>query len=187
MEYPLSQLRRIHPLTPEFIQDLKVRIRRIEARVNNTLLLKGDICRDLFLIEKGIVGCYDKAGQKRYYTWIFHEGDFVTAVDSFNNQTVSNETIVALTACILWAITKEDLEELTRKYPEFSIIRQILTDKYHVQSRVMDAQRKRHPEEYYDYLLSTYPYLQLVPATTLASLMGISRTKFYEILDRKKR
>ena len=187
MEYPLSQLQRIHPLTPEFIHDLKTRIRRIEARMNNTLLLKGDICRDLFLIEKGIVGCYDEHGQKRNFTWIFHEGDFVTAVNSFNNQTVSNETIVALTACILWAITKEDLEELTRKYPEFSIIRQILTDKYHVQSRDMDAQRKRHPEEYYDYLLSTYPYLRLVPDTTLASLMGISRSRYYDVLKLKKR
>jgi CRP-like cAMP-binding protein len=187
MDYPLSQLQRIHPLTPEFINDLKTRIRRIEARRNNTLLLKGDICRDLFLIEKGMVGCYDNNEKKHNYVWIYHVGDFVTSVDSFNNQTVSNETVIALTLCVLWAITKKDLEELTEKYPEFRIIRQILTDKYHVQSRVMDAQRKRHPEEFYDYLMATFPYLLNAPVTALASLMGITRTTFYTILDRKKR
>ena len=187
MEYPLSQLQRIHPLTPEFIHDLESRIRRIEARINNTLLLTGDICRDLFLIEKGTVGCYAKNGKKRYYTWIFYEGDFVTATESFNNQTVSGETIVALSTCILWAITKTDLEELTEKYPEFSIIRQILTDKYHVQSRVMDAQRKRGPDDFYDFLLSTFPYLVDVPVTILASLMGITRGTLYGVLDRRKR
>ncbi|HVU95642.1 MAG TPA: cyclic nucleotide-binding domain-containing protein [Puia sp.] len=187
MEYPLSQLRRYHSLTPEFIRDLESRIRRIEAAKNNTLLLKGDICRDLYLIEKGTLGCYDSEERKRYYTWIFHEGDFVTAVDSFNNQTVSSETIVALSFCVLWAITKKDLDELTAKFPEFGIIRQILTDKYHIQSRVMDAKRKRPPEQFYEYLLSTYPYLQHVPATALASLMGITRTTLYEIIQRKKR
>lgn len=187
MEYPLSQLQRYHLLTPEFIRDLETRIRRIEARKNNTLLLKGDICRDLYLIEKGMVGCYDNEDRKHYYTWILYEGDFVTSVDSFNNQTVSTETIVALASCVLWAITKKDLDELTEKYPEFSIIRQILTDKYHIQSRVMDAKRKRPPEQYYDYLLSTYPYLVNAPATALASLMGITRTTLYEIINRKKR
>jgi CRP-like cAMP-binding protein len=186
MEYPLSQLQRIHPLTAEFVHDLRTRIRRIEARINNTLFLKGDICRDLFLIEKGIVACYDKNGKKRNYTWILSEGDFVTAVDSFNNQTVSSETIVALSASILWAITKKDLEELTAKYPEFSIIRQILTDKYHVQSRVMDAQRKRGLDDFYDFLLSICPYLVDVPITILASLMGITRGTLYGVLDRRK-
>lgn len=187
MEYPLSQLKRYHPLTPEFIRDLESRIRRIEAAKNNTLLLKGDICRNLFLIEKGLLGCYDSEDKKHYYVWIFCEGDFVTAVDSFNNQTVSTEAIIALSNCVLWAITKKDLDELTEKYPEFSIIRQRLTDKYHIQSRVMDAKRKRPPEQFYDYLLATYPYLRHAPATALASLMGITRTTLYEIINRKKR
>jgi CRP-like cAMP-binding protein len=186
MEYPLSQLRRYHPLSAAFVHDLQTRIRRLEPARNNTLLLKGDICRDLYLIEKGMLACYDIEGGKRYCTWLMIKGDFVTAVDSFNNQVVSTETIVAVKACVLWAITKTDLDELTERYPEFQIIRQKLTDKYHIQSRIMDAKRKRPPEQFYDYLLSNYPELvRNAPATALASLMGITRTTFYDILRKR--
>jgi CRP-like cAMP-binding protein len=185
MEFPLSQLGKIHPLTDEFIHDLGVRMRRLEPVKNNTLLLKGDICRDLYLIEKGMLACYETDGKKKYYSWIMIGGDFVTAVDSFNNQVISSETIVAFTASILWAITKEDFDYLTRTYEEFRYIRQILTDKYHVQSRLMDARRKRPPEQFLEYLRDHYPEIvKEAPITALASLMGITRTTLYEILNR---
>lgn len=186
LEYPLSQLRQYHELSPEFIHDLASRIRRLTPARNNTLLLRGDICRDLYLIEEGMLACFDIEEGKKYCSWLMTKGDFVTAVDSFNNQVVSNETIIALSACILWVITKADLDHLTARYTEFQTIRQMLTDKYHIQSRVMDAKRKRPPEQFYEYLLEWYPALvRDAPATALASLMGISRTTLYDIIERR--
>jgi CRP-like cAMP-binding protein len=188
MDYPLTQLRQYHSLSAAFVRDLETRIRRLEPAKNNTLLLKGDVCTDLYLIEKGMLGCYDIDEGKRYCTWIMTKGDFVTAVDSFNNQVVSSETIIALSSCILWAITKNDLEELTDGHPEFRAIRQKLTDKYHIQSRLMDAKRKRPPEQFYDWLQASYPALvRDAPVSTLASLMGITRSTLYGIMQRKKR
>jgi CRP-like cAMP-binding protein len=188
MEYPLSQLKRYHALSDAFIHDLGARIRRLEPARNNTLLLPGDICRDLYLIEKGMLACFDVENDKRYCTWLMTAGDFVTAVDSFNNQVVSTETIVALTDCLLWAITRQDLDELTAAYPEFGVIRQMLTDKYHIQSRIMDAKRKRPPEQFYDYLLANYPAMVAgAPVTALASLMGITRTTLYEIIRQRRK
>jgi CRP-like cAMP-binding protein len=188
MEYPLSQLRQYHLLSAEFVKDLQKRIRRLEPVKNNTLLIRGDICRDLYLIEKGMLGCFDWENGKKYCSWLMIAGDFVTAVESFNNQVISTETIIALTNCILWAITKEDFDQLTERHAEFQRIRQILTDQYHIQSRVMDTKRKRPPEQFYNYLLTHYPSLvREAPDTALASLMGISRTTLYEIINRKKR
>jgi CRP-like cAMP-binding protein len=186
MEYPLSQLKKVHSLTEEFIADLAKRIRRLEVAKNKTLLFKGDICRDLYLIEEGMLACYDTDDndkRKKYCTWIMMKGDFVTAVDSFNNQVISSEMIRALSYAILWVITKKDLEELTIKHSEFQIIRQILTDLYHHQSRMMDAKRRRPPEIFYQYLCEAYPEMvRNAPKAALASLMGISRNSLYEIL-----
>jgi len=186
MEYPIGQLRKIHDLSEPFIRDLGKMIRKLEPRRYNTLLLAGDICRDLYLIESGMLACFDVEGNKRYCTWIMTPGDFVSAVDSFNNKVVSTETIIALEKSRLWALARQNFEELTEKYLEFRAIRQILTDIYHIQSRVLDAKRKRHPEEFFDYLVENYRLIATkAPVTILASFMGISRPKLYEILKNR--
>ncbi|HLZ87006.1 MAG TPA: cyclic nucleotide-binding domain-containing protein [Puia sp.] len=188
MEYPLSQLQLHHPLSGEFIHTLGTMIRRLEPAKNNTLLVKGDICNDLYLIETGLLACFDTEKNKKYCTWLMTSGDFVTAVDSFNNQRPSTETIIAQTDSVLWAITRQQLEELTARFPEFGVIRQKLTDKYHIQSRVMDAKRKRPPEQFYQYLRENYPYIvDNAPASALASLMGITRTTYYKIVKKQRR
>src|SRR5258708_3348733 len=135
MDYPLSQLRKDHELTPELIRDLATRLRRLEPATDNTLLLPGDICRDLYLIEKGALACYDHEGRKKYCTWIMTPGDFVTSVDSFNRQVRSTESIVALSKSVLYAINRQDFDYFTATHSAFQNIRQILTDKYHIQSR----------------------------------------------------
>lgn len=188
MEYPLSQLRKYRELSDSFIRDLSKMIRRLEPSKNATLLLKGDICTDMYLIEKGVLACYDFDEEKKYCAWIMTEGDFVTSVKSFNNQVISTEMIIALTKCLLWAITKQNVDELTEKYLEFKAIRQILTDYYNEQGREMDAKRKRPPEQFYEYLLEFYPAItQKSPKTTLASYMGITRTKLYDIINSRSK
>ena len=187
MEYPLSQLRKFGALSDEFIRDLSTRIRRLEPAKNNTLLLKGDICRDMYLIEKGMLICYDIDSETgaRYCSWLFGEGEFVTAVKSFNNQIVSTETIIALTDCILWAITKQDQDELTKNHSDFAAIRQILTDTYNLRGRDMDTKRKRPPEEFYEWLIDNYPAVKKATKIAQSDLMGISRTRLYEIINNR--
>jgi CRP-like cAMP-binding protein len=188
MEYPLSQLRKYHPLSKAFIRDLGSRIRRIEVKKNNTLLLRGDIATDLYLIEEGMLACYDHdENGNKYCSWLMRKGDFVTSTSSFNKQEVSTEVIIAETDCILWAITRQDFDHLTETYAEFRDIRQKLTDLYHSQSREMDVQRKRDPEVFYEYLVKNYPALVAeASVTALASLMGISRQKLHGVIKLRK-
>ena len=186
MEYPLSQLKQHHPLSAAFIAALGGMIKKQEPSRQNTLLIKGEICDKLYLIEEGILGCFDIDENRKYCTWLMTRGDFVTAVDSFNNRVVSTETIISLTDSVVWFITRGQFDELTQRFPEFAIIRQKLTDKYHIQSRVMDARRKRPPEQFYEYLLTTYPeIITHAPMNVLASLMGIDRSTLYGIMNRR--
>lgn len=186
MEYPLSQLRKYQALSESCIRDLGRMVRRLEPAKNNTLLLKGNICTDLYLIEKGMLACFDVERPKKYCTWIMTEGDFVTSVKSFNNQVPSTEIIKALTNCLLWALSKQHLDELCEKYLEFLRIRQILTNIYYVRGWDMDSMRQRPPEEFFEYLLKTYPaMMKKASKTTVASLMGISRQSLYDIIDKR--
>jgi CRP/FNR family transcriptional regulator, anaerobic regulatory protein len=161
--------------------------KRCEVRRKTKLLVPGEICEHLYYIEKGILGCFETEGKKRYCTWLMMEGDIATSVNSFNNQVPSTETIVALEDCIVWVLTKEQLEDICARFVEFRIIRQLLTDKYHLQSRTMDAQRKRKPEHFYVYLEKNYPEMvSRVPNNILASFMGITEPTLYDIKKRRR-
>jgi CRP-like cAMP-binding protein len=186
MEYPLSQLKKYRELSENCIHDLARMVRRLEVSRNTKLLLKGNICTDLYLIEKGMLACYDLGGRKKNCTWIMTVGDFATSVKSFNNQVPSKEIIKTLTDCLLWALSKQHLEELSEKHVEFLRIRQILTDYYHDQGRQMEAMRMQHVEDFYEYLLETYPDITLnAPVTDLAALMGKSRQTLYDLIAKR--
>lgn len=154
-----------------------------------TLHERGNICSNLYFIEKGLLCCYDKetTNDKEYCVWIMEEGNIVTCVNSFDTGEVSTEKIIALEESILWTITKQENEALTRAYPEYAAIRLRLTEKYHVQSRNMDAQRKRPPELFFDYLNKAHPdLLPRIPNKRLVSLMGITESTLYEIKKIKR-
>ena len=159
--------------------------RKVHAR--EVLLKPGEICNHLFFIEEGILSCLEKEGKKTYCTWLMFEGDIATAVDSFNNQVPSTETIEAVTDCIIWTITWQDNEDLTAEFPEYGFIRQKLTDHYHIQSRQIDAQRRRRPEQFYAFLLKTFPDIVRVPKKTVASFMGITEQTLYDKLKPNKK
>jgi CRP-like cAMP-binding protein len=165
------------------------RAKMIDARKGVLLQETGEVCTQLYLIEKGVLCCYDidQDTHKGYCVWIMMENDIVTCVNSFNNEVVSTETVLALEDCILWTITRQDFKELTAKYNAFEKIRQQFTDKYHIQSRNIEAQRKRPPEQFFEYLARTNEQLTTrIPNKHLASFMGIRESTLYEI-KRKRR
>ena len=163
--------------------------RRIDLSKWKTLHERGDVCTNLYFIEKGLLCCYDKETviDKEYCVWAMEEGNIVTCVNSFDTGQASTERIIALEDCTLWAITKRNNEELTAAYHEYAAIRIKLTEKYHIQSRNMDAQRKRPPELFFDYLNMTYPDLvSRVPNRHLSSLMGIRESTLYQIKKNRR-
>jgi hypothetical protein len=185
MDYPLSFFAQYHPLSPELSVELRARLRRIEPTKNNTLLINGDSCHNLYFIEKGILVCYDWEGKKKFCSWLIGPGNVATAVASFYQQTVSKESIIAVTPSIVWLLNKWDFDYLTSRFSEFRTIRQAIAEKCLVESRVMDAQRRRPPEDFYKFLKRSYPVIvRQVPRTILASWMGISRETLYSVLNR---
>ncbi|HEV9036871.1 MAG TPA: cyclic nucleotide-binding domain-containing protein, partial [Puia sp.] len=167
-------------------RDLKLLVRetarRREVPRKTRLLSPGETCQHLFYIEKGMLACFDQEGGKSYCTWIMTEKDIATSVDSFNNQVFSTEWIETVEDCVLWTLSKQELEMISDMHLEFRIIRQQLTDKYHIQCRTLDAQRKRPPDHFYDYLVQQFPEIvRRTPNHILASYMGVVESTLYKI------
>ena len=191
MALPLSTLiermNSIHPMSDRLKLALFKTAKRRTVRAKEILLKPGETCDQLYYIEEGILSCFEIDGKKKYCTWLMFQGDIATSVDPFNNRVPSTEMIVAVTDCILWTISWQDNEDLTTEFPEYGFIRQKLTDHYHIQSRQIDAQRRRKPEQFYAFLLRTFPDIVRVPKTTVASFMGITEQTLYDKLKPKKK
>jgi CRP-like cAMP-binding protein len=183
----IDRMNSIHPMSDALKLAIYKTAKRKKAQAKEVLLKPGEICNHLYFIEEGILSCFEIEDKKKYCTWLMFEGDIATSVDSFNNRVTSTEMIVAVTDCNLWTISWQDNEDLTAEFPEYGFIRQKLTDHYHIQSRQLDAQRRRKPEQFYAFLLRTFPDIVRVPKITVASFMGITEQTLYAKLKKKKK
>ncbi|HXB95394.1 MAG TPA: Crp/Fnr family transcriptional regulator [Puia sp.] len=182
MEEIIALLNSVHHMPKALQLRLWQMAKRKEVPRKTILLSPGDICNYLYYIEKGILACHHHEDGKSYCTWLMTERDIATSVKSFNDQVPSTESIEAVEDSILWVISKQELEELSEQFKVFRNIRQRLTDKYHKQCRDLDAQRKRTPEQFYDYLSENFPeFPRRVPNHILASYMGIAESTLYKI------
>jgi hypothetical protein len=184
MKEVIAFLSAVSPLTDGLQVALHNTARKIEIRRLRFLHSRPDVCTNLYFIEKGLLCCYDqdKDSDRQYCTWAMEESNIVTCVNSFDTSLPSTESILAVEDSILWTIDRSQLETLTRSYPEFQHIRLRLTEHYHVQSRNMDAWRKRPPEQFFAWLEAAYPSLVTrLPNRHLASLMGIRESTLYGI------
>ena len=183
----IALLESVHPMSRALKLLLYETARRSEAPRKTRLLSPGETCQHLYYIEKGMLACFDQDASSSYCTWLMTEKDIATSVVSFNNQVPSTEWIETVEDCVLWTISKQELEMLSERHLAFRIIRQRLTDKYHIQSRTLDAQRKRPPEHFYDYLAQEFPeIIRRTPNHILASFMGVVESTLYKIKKERR-
>jgi Cyclic nucleotide-binding domain len=190
LKHIIDEMNRISFMPEKFQLQLMHSIVRMELPKDQLLLERGQQCDYLYYIEKGILSCHewDDDNEKEYYTWLMFPGDIATSVESFNSRVPSVDTIRTVTHCTLHALSWKHVEQYTIASREFGYIRQRLTDKYHFQGRNIDAQRKRPPEQFYEFLKNLWPeHFDSIPNKVMASFMGISEALFYKIEKNNKR
>jgi len=165
------------PLSSECLSHLRKIIKVRSIKEHEYLLRAGEICQNLYFIQKGLLKCYYILHGREVSDWFFGEGETVVAMDSFYDQAPSQDFIQALEDCELFYITHDEFIHLNRTYVEFNVIGRVLTNKYlriwHQQARNI---RMLSAEERYTFLLKNQPELIMrVPMRDLASYLDMSR------------
>jgi CRP-like cAMP-binding protein len=176
MDELIQWLCSIHPLTPECVSYLRHIIRYRRIKKDQLLLRPGEICENIYFIQKGILRCYYMKNDVDVTDWFFWETDTVVAIDSFYDQTPGEDYIEALEDGELYYISFAELNYLFHHYMEFNFIGRVLTNKYlrswHRQARNL---RRLTAEEKYRFLLAGQPEALLrVPARALASFLDMA-------------
>jgi len=177
MDLPLY-IKNIAKLTAENEEELKEVFKREEFPKGHFLYKQGDICRQIFYIEKGFarVYYYSKSG-KEISTWFPFENSFTVAIDSFYQHTPTLYNCRLLEKSVVYSMKHSDFENMTNKYPEFSKFAFKVT--YGIAKRLSEFivnTKFQTAEERFNALMQEYPLIfQRASLVHIASYLGITK------------
>jgi len=148
-----------------------------KLRRKQYLLQEGDVCKSIYIVEKGALRAYvlDDHGEI-HITAFALEGWTMGDLYSFIREEPATLNIDALEDCELVLISKPAYNELLQVMPKFeTYIRILMTDAYMALQKRTTNMISLPLEERYKAFTQMYPHvLQRVPQHMIASFMGLS-------------
>jgi len=186
MEDLLDFLSSVHPMSPALRARLTQILQCRKLDKKEFLLKAGQVCRNIYFIQGGLVRCYYLKDEAEVCTWFMKEGDVVISIESFYNQASGHEFIQALEPTEAHYISFEQLQRLYSEYPEFNTTGRIVTQFYHRHwARQLFAIRMQTAHERYQWLMQHHAELiARVPAKYLASYLDIAEVTLSKIRAR---
>jgi CRP-like cAMP-binding protein len=171
-------LNQICPLPGEVNDYLIAHLHRRSIGKMEYLSKAGEVHQRMWFIESGLLrGFRVNDGDKEISDWFSIENDVTWSMESFVEQTPSEEYIQALEDTVYWFITREKLYYAYDHFPEMNKLRAILTEYYYIKTIKKFRLREQEASERLNRLDRLFPGLiGRVPTVYLHSYVGISRS-----------
>ncbi|MDI9341914.1 MAG: Crp/Fnr family transcriptional regulator [Sediminibacterium sp.] len=150
------------------------------------LLNEGDIAKHVFYIKKGCLRIYFNHEGKDITFQFFFEGESVSSIESFRTNQPSLFTIESIEPCVIYSISKRNLQAITDTSPKIKEqIDQFTFERLVYYQKLFLSRIKNNPEKRYLELLENNPKIVLrVPQHYLASFLGITSVSLSRIRNR---
>lgn len=152
---------------------------RMEVPAKTVLLRDGEISKKMFLIEKGCVRAWFNNNGKDMTFQFFLENNTVASIESFRKGMPSLVVIETIEPCVLWWISKKDVDRIITETGEIKVLRDKMMDALF--QRTFDYMKhffsfiKDTPTARYLNLMEERPeIIKRVPQHYIASFLGIS-------------
>lgn len=186
MEQIRIYLEKISKQSDKDWQIFSSRLTRKEFPKKTSILRTGKTENYLSFVEKGIVRFFiPKEENDLTFSFVF-ANNFVSAYDSFLSQSASTYDVEALTDCILWRLTYNDLQQIYRETEVGNFIgRQASEDLFLKKSKRELSLLNETAEERYLNLFTEQPELiKQIPLKYIASYIGITPQALSRIRNR---
>jgi CRP-like cAMP-binding protein len=185
MEKLLSLLNSISPLSNSLTYHLYANVKSINFSRGDYILKEGEICQHVYFLESGLIRIFGQQDDRENTSWLLKEGDIFISVASFFRQQPADENIVALEDCTCWRINHRQLEKTCEEFEEFTLHRQIITERYYCQYRDRAKILMLKPKERYAYLIEKEPeLLARVPLNLLSSYLNLPQRTFNRVRNK---
>lgn len=150
------------------------------------LLRQGEICKEIFYVQKGLLRVYIINEGKEVNTWFVKEGDFITSVSSYHRQKPSEHFIDALEDCEIISIKKSTLDFIMKNNHKAALFAtNELFSKLCEYQEQASALRFMNAESRYNYLYEKQSEIfNRLSQKHLASFLGIETTYLSKIIKK---
>lgn len=146
----------------------------------------GKVNRHVGFLNKGLVRYFVyKDGEESTFEFT-KEGEFIGDYQSFNNKSVSVQTIQAIEDCEILAINYSDVQSIFNRTKHGNLIgRVILEHRFNVMVNQLLAVYMQNPEQRYRSFMKNYSELsQRIPQYLIASYVGVKPESLSRIRKR---
>jgi len=166
----------VHPLPEPFVDYLTEAAHLAFIGRKQRLLHAGEVCRNMYIVESGLLRGYYLRGGKEISSRFIQEGEICLSPESFFLRCPGQEYIEAIEDSLVHYISWEALQGLYRDFPQSNHLQRILAEKWVVQMEQWRAGLWMQPAYVrYEWFLSRFPDLAWrVPAKYLASYLGMT-------------
>jgi CRP-like cAMP-binding protein len=177
MNYLLNIVAEYQSLNPCIQTEILSRLKVLTFSKNEYLLEKGQICKGIYIIEKGCCRTYLVKGKKEITTSFRTEKSYICSPYSFLTQTPSNEYIQAIEDTTCYFMSHRSIYSLLERFIEFNVfVRKIYEELFIRELNLLNSIRTLSALERYDLFMKESPkVLQRVPLGQLASFLGMSQ------------
>ena len=188
MEDFIKLLNSILPISKEEQKFIEKHIKKETIAKGEIYCAEGKVCKKIGFVVSGIFKCVRiNADDNEYIPYFINKGHFSVALESFLNESISEEYIEALTECIVVTIPKNIYDMFEEEVGNFSKIMSKIKDKALIEKDklksellVLDAETR------YAKLLENQPsVIQYVSQKNIAQFLGITQYTLSRIRSKK--
>lgn len=176
MQQLIDYIERFVRLNPEAILALKNLAVTEKYKKKQFILQPGQRCNKLWFLKSGMVRKFHFSDGNEITTWIHTENETFTALQSYAQNTPSDEYLQACENTEVIGITKLNSEKLA-KYPPFIVFTNSLMEREFVNiDKHTKAFNQRDAKGKYEYLKLIAPeIIKRAQIGHIASIIGVSR------------
>lgn len=183
----------LHQFTAQFVQ-LTAREKQLfedaftfrQVPKNFLLVREGQVARELFFINKGLLRLFYQKGGDYITGFIFRENLFAGSYDSFLQRAPSIQLLDTLEDCELLSVSKDKMDELYEQVPKINVLtRKIAEQRFINAQQILSSFLLDTPEErYLKFIEKNGDLLLRVPHHIIASFLGITPVSLSRIRKR---
>lgn len=177
----------LSPLEKEATDDLVNKLKSKTFQKGDYILRSGDVCRNLFFIEEGLVKlCFTKE-DKEFIMRFFPENALFTLLDSYLTQTPSTYEIICLEITTITSIRNEEMESLCRKHHSIETFFRKLVSlaALNMMKRISEMLEENATQRYKNFVKENNHLLQRISLGDLANYLGITQVSLSRIRAKK--